>query len=136
MDNYLENKLNMKITNIFKSKGEKFFREQEEKITLNILKKKNIVVALGGGAFINKNIRNEVLKNHLSFWLNLNTDIILKRIKNNNKRPLTINASNNDLKNMIKIRTKYYSKALFKINCDNQTKMQIVNQILDIYENN
>ena len=136
VDNYLENKLNMKITNIFKSKGEKFFREQEEKITLNILKKKNIVVALGGGAFINKNIRNEVLKNHLSFWLNLNTDIILKRIKNNNKRPLTINASNNDLKNMIKIRTKYYSKALFKINCDNQTKMQIVNQILGIYENN
>ena len=86
VDNYLENKLNMKISNIFKSKGEKFFREQEEKITLNILKKKNIVVALGGGAFINKNIRNEVLKNHLSFWLNLNTDIILKRIKNNNKK--------------------------------------------------
>ena len=136
VDNYLENKLNMKISNIFKSKGEKFFREQEEKITLNILKKKNIVVALGGGAFINKNIRNEVLKNHLSFWLNLNTDIILKRIKNNNKRPLTINASKNDLKSMIKIRSKYYSKALFKINCDNQTKMQIVKQILDIYEDN
>ena len=59
----------MKISKIFSSKGEKFFRELEEKKTLNLLKKKNSVIALGGGAFLNQNIRGEILKNHLSFWL-------------------------------------------------------------------
>ena len=136
VDNYIENKLNMKISDIFKKEGEKFFREQEEKETLNLLKKKNIIVALGGGAFVNKNIRNEVIKNHLSFWLKLKSDILLKRIKNSVKRPLAINTTNNYLKNMIKDRSKFYSKALFHIDCNNYTKKEIVNKILDTYENN
>ena len=136
VDNYIEKKIGMKISDIFKNDGEKFFREQEEKITLNILKKKSVVIALGGGAFLNKNIRKEVLKNHLSFWLKVNSDIILNRIKNSAKRPLTINASNSELRNMIKTRTKFYSKSLFKIDCNNQNKNQIVNAFLDIYEDN
>ena len=134
VDNYIETKMDMKISNIFKTKGEDFFRKEEEKNTLNILKKEKVVIALGGGAFINKKIRNEVLKNHLSFWLKLDGDILISRIKKSVKRPLAINASNFDLKNMIKNRTKYYSKALYKIDCNNQSKREIVDKILDIYE--
>ena len=136
VDNCIENKLNMKISNIFKNKGEKFFREFEEKITLDILKKKRVVVALGGGAFINKNIRREILKNHQSFWLKLNSDILIKRIKSSIKRPLAYNIPNIDLKNMIKDRTKHYEKALFKIDCDDLTKKEIINKFLNIYETN
>ena len=135
VDNYIETKMDMKISNIFKNKGEEFFRKEEEKITLNILKKERAVIALGGGAFINKKIRNEVLKSHLSFWLKLDSDILLSRIKNSVKRPLAINASTFDLKNMIKNRSKYYSKALYKINCDNKSKKEVVDKILNIYEN-
>ena len=136
IDNYIEKKLNMKISNIFKNKGEKFFREYEEKITLDILKKKGIEIALGGGAFINKNIRKEVLKNHQSFWLKLNSEILIKRIKTSIKRPLAYNTPVADLKDMIKDRTKYYEKALFRINCDELTKKEITDKILNIYENN
>ena len=136
VDDCIEDKLNMKISNIFKNKGESFFRNYEEKITLNILKKKGIVVALGGGAFMNKNIRNEIIKNHLSFWLKLNSDILIKRIKNSIKRPLAFNASNDEIKNMIKDRAKFYSKAQFEIDCNNLTKKEVVDKILDIYEGN
>ena len=136
IDNHIENNLGMKISKIFKDKGEKFFREYEEKITLNILKKNNIVIALGGGAFLNKNIRNEILKNHFSFWLKLESDILIKRIKNSSKRPLAYNISDIELKNMIKVRSKIYSKALYKINCNNLNKTEIVNKIINIYETN
>ena len=136
IDKQIEKKLEMKISNIFNNKGERFFRSYEEKITLDILKKKNIVIALGGGAFMNKNIRNEILKNHVSFWLKLRSDILIKRIKNSTKRPLAINSSNIDLKNMIKDRSKFYSKALFDIDCNNKPKSEIVNKIINIYENN
>ena len=134
VDNYIEKKLDMKISEIFQTKGEVFFRKEEEKITLNILKKKRGVVALGGGAFINESIRNEVLKNHISFWLELDSDIVLNRIRNSAKRPLTVNKTNSELKKMKKKRAKYYSKALFKIDCNNKTKKEIVNKILDVYE--
>ena len=136
IDNYIENNLGMKISKIFKNKGEKFFREYEEKITLNILKKNNIVIALGGGAFLNKNIRNEILKNHFSFWLKLESDILIKRIKNSTKRPLAYNISDIELKNMIKERSKIYSKALYKINCNNLNKTEIMNKVINIYETN
>ena len=136
IDNHIENNLGMKISKIFKNKGEKFFREYEEKITLNILKKNNIVIALGGGAFLNKNIRNEILKYHFSFWLKLDSDILIKRIKNSTKRPLAFNISDIELRNMIKERSKIYSKALYKINCNNLNKTKIMNKIINIYETN
>ena len=136
IDNHIENNLGMKISKIFKNKGEKFFREYEEKITLNILKKNNIVIALGGGAFLNKNIRNEILKNHFSFWLKLESDILIKRIKNSTKRPLAYNISDIELKNMIKERSKIYSKALYKIDCNNLSKTEIINKVINIYETN
>ena len=136
IDNHIENYLGMKISKIFKNKGEKFFREYEEKITLNILKKKKIVIALGGGAFLNKNIRNEILKNHFSFWLKLEDSMLIKRIKNSAKRPLAYNISDIDLKNMIKERSKIYSKALYKIDCNNLNKTEIINKIINIYETN
>ena len=136
IDNHIENNLGMKISKIFKNKGEKFFREYEEKIKLNILKKNNIVIALGGGAFLNKNIRNEILKNHFSFWLKLESDILIKRIKNSTKRPLAYNISDIELKNMIKERSKIYSKALYKIDCNNLSKTEIINKVINIYETN
>ena len=136
VDHYIENKLKMKISNIFKNKGEKFFREYEEKITLELMKIKGIVVSLGGGAFLNKNIRNEILKYHFSFWLKLDSDILIKRIKNSTKRPLAYNISDIELKNMIKERSKIYSKALYKIDCNNLSKTEIINKVINIYETN
>ena len=62
----IEKKYSMKISQIFKKKGEKFFRIEEEKEVLKSLNKDNCVIALGGGAFINKTIRNNVLGNLLS----------------------------------------------------------------------
>ena len=50
----IEEKCSMKISEIFKKKGEEFFRLEEEKEVLETLKKSNCVIALGGGAFMKK----------------------------------------------------------------------------------
>ena len=135
IDRYIEKELDMKISKFFKEKGEKIFREIEEKITLSILKKERIVIALGGGAFLNKNIRNEILSNHLSIWLKWDNEILIKRIKNSPQRPLAFNASSNELNKLIKNRSTVYSLAANKVNCNNLTKTQIVNKVIEIYEN-
>ena len=102
IDREIEKKLNTTIIKIFENKGEDYFRKVEEKITLKKLKLKSSVISLGGGAFINKNIRNEVINNHLSFWLNWKSEILLERIKNNKKRPLTIDTSDDELIDLVK----------------------------------
>ena len=134
IDNLIEKKLDLNISKIFEIKGEKFFREFEEKTTLNILKKKNVVISLGGGAFLNRNIRTEVLKNHLSFWLKNDAKIIINRIINNPKRPIAFNSTKNELLNLIKKRSKIYSKSMYNIVCDKLTKKEIAKKIIDIYE--
>ena len=136
IDNVLENEAKMKISEIFETKGEKFFRNLEEKITLKVLNSTNNVISLGGGSFINEKIRKEVLKNNFSFWLNCNAQILLKRIKNNKKRPIAFNLSEDELEKLIEKRAKIYSKAQFKINCYKLAKGEIVKKILKIYESN
>tara|TARA_B100000989_G_scaffold296962_1_gene281406 strand:+ start:665 stop:1189 length:525 start_codon:yes stop_codon:yes gene_type:complete len=134
VDNYIENKLNLKITQIFKEKGEKFFREFEEMSTLEILKNSNVVISLGGGAFLNNKIRNQILSNHISFWLKLDSNTIIKRIKNSQKRPLASKSSKEQLINLIKKRSNIYAKAMYTINCNDLSKNEIVKEILNIYE--
>ena len=64
VDKIIENETGFKIHNIFEKKGELYFRDLEEKISLKLLKNKRKIIALGGGGFINKNIRREVLNNN------------------------------------------------------------------------
>ncbi len=136
IDNEIEINLKKTIKKIFEEKGENYFRKVEEQTTLKKLRLNNTVISLGGGAFINKHIRKEILKNHLSFWLNWDKKILLNRIKNNKKRPLTINASEYDLIKLMKKRDDIYSKALYEIKCDNLTKNEIADKIIKIYETN
>tara|TARA_Y100000768_G_scaffold204041_1_gene153642 strand:- start:691 stop:1203 length:513 start_codon:yes stop_codon:yes gene_type:complete len=136
IDREIEKKFKTKIKKIFEYKGEDYFRKIEEQTTLKKLKLNSSVISIGGGAFINKNIRQEVLKNHLSFWLNWNIETLLDRIKNSKKRPLTIGASDDELINLAKKRFRFYSKATYEVKCDNLSKNQIVNNIIEIYETN
>jgi len=136
IDKEIEKNLNITIKKIFEVKGENYFRKIEEQTTLKKLKLNSTVISLGGGAFINNNIRKEILKNHLSFWLNWDDKTLLNRIKNSKKRPLAINATDTELIDLIKKRSNIYSKALYEIKCDNLTKIEIVKKIVEIYETN
>ena len=136
IDKCIKKKIELNIPQIFKIKGEKYFRKVEEEITLSTLKKKNIVISLGGGGFMNVKIRDEILKNHVSFWLHLDQETIIKRIKNNYKRPIAFNSTDNELISLIKKRSKIYSKAMYTIDCNNLTKKEITRKILSVYETN
>ena len=134
IDNIIEIETGMKIFEIFEKKGEEFFREIEKNISLKILKKNNSVVSLGGGAFQNNEIRKEVLNGNISIWLKWNYQTLLKRIIDKPHRPLAYNIEKKELIELMKKRSKFYKKALYKINCENLNKNKIINKILNINE--
>ena len=136
VDSIVEKEAGFKISEIFKKKGENYFRKLEEKITLQLLKSQNTIVSLGGGGFINRNIRNQVLKYHLSFWLNWENSTLINRIIKSKNRPIAFNSNVSEIKKMIMDRSKFYSMANFRVNCENLSKNKIVNKIKDIYEKN
>ena len=134
IDKIIENETKMKITEIFKIKGENFFRNLEEKTTIKLLNFSNAVISLGGGGFINEVIRKETNTKSKTFWLDWNLDTLISRIRKRNNRPVALALNNNELKNLIIKRSKYYSKAKYKINCQKLTKPEIIKKILNLYE--
>ena len=131
----IEKKCSMKISEIFKKKGEKFFRIEEEKEVLKSLTKNNCVIALGGGAFVNESIRNSILKNAISMWLDNDLVTLNKRIKWNENRPL-LDKKNNQKKinKLYTERKNIYELANHKIVCDNLSKEDVANKIIIFYE--
>ena len=136
IDKIIENETKMKITEIFKIKGENFFRNLEEKTTIKLLNFSEVIISLGGGGFINETIRKEANTKSKTFWLNWNLDTLISRIRKKNNRPVALALNNNELKNLIVKRSKYYSKAKYKINCQNLTRSEIIKKILNLYECN
>ena len=136
VDMAIEKKLSLSIAEIFKKNGEEYFRKVEEKETIDFIYKKNFVIALGGGAFINKNIRDASSKNCVSFWLDLDAKTIYQRIKVNMKRPLlNYNTTEQEIGKLYEARKKIYSLSDFRIDCNSKVEDKVIEEILTIYEN-
>ena len=123
------------INLIFKNKNEAYFRKLENDVSLKQLKKTDVVISLGGGAFLNKSIRRAVKSSSISFWLDVGVQELIKRLKKSNKRPLLFKKGLNET--VLKIyleRKKTYSQADFKIKCNFLKPNLIVEKILKIYE--
>ena len=136
IDRIIEEKEGSSINIIFKNKGENYFRMLENKTTLGELKKDSSVISLGGGAFLNKNIRRAVKKFSFSFWLDVNLNILINRLKRSKKRPLLFKKNIGEALGKIYFeRKKIYSEADFKVKCDKLKTDTIVGKILKIYEN-
>ena len=132
IDQLIEIQEGMTISDIFQKKGESFFRKFEERISIQNLKKSNSVISLGGGAFINKKIQKEVLKNHISIWLRWDNKNLISRIKNSHKRPIAIQLNDIDLNKLIDDRSKTYSKAKYQIKCDRLSKLELTRKIIEL----
>ena len=135
IDLNIKKKNSMTITEIFEKKGENFFRKEEEKEVLKSLKKNNCVIALGGGAFVNKTVRENILKNAISIWLDTDIETLNNRIRKNCKRPLLKKENNQaKLKEIYKERKKIYKLADHKIECSRLNKQNIAEKITALYE--
>jgi shikimate kinase len=112
VDKIIEVEAKKTIKEIFDEDGEEYFRNLEEQITINILKQKETIVSLGGGAIINKKIRDSIKKNSYNIYLKVDVDILTKRLQNSRTRPLIYKKNlKKELINLINKREKFYQKA-------------------------
>tara|TARA_Y100001970_G_scaffold277283_1_gene381205 strand:- start:585 stop:1118 length:534 start_codon:yes stop_codon:yes gene_type:complete len=115
-DLLIEESVGKKIGEIFKIYGEDYFRKCEKKVVLDVLKLQNVVISLGGGSILDKEIRKVMEKNSFTIYLEVKIDELSKRLEKSKKRPLLENKNiKNKLNNLLKYRKKYYNKADLKI---------------------
>ena len=92
LDSYIENKEDMSIPEIFKIKGEIYFRKLESQCLKEILAKdEDIVLSLGGGTPVYANNMREIIDNQdvISVYLKLQLDeLVSKLFQQRSSRPL------------------------------------------------
>jgi shikimate kinase len=78
----------MKIHEIFAEHGEPYFRAGEARVIARLLKGGPQVLATGGGAFVNPEIRAAIGASGISIWLKADFEVLMKRIRRRHDRPL------------------------------------------------
>tara|TARA_B110000438_G_scaffold300053_1_gene351554 strand:- start:718 stop:1272 length:555 start_codon:yes stop_codon:yes gene_type:complete len=131
-DRLIEKKQLKKITELFNIYGEVGFRTIEEKTILSLPLSEKMVLSLGGGAILNKKIRIFLKKNFTTVFLDVNISMITQRLKNSYNRPLLTNVNiEKKIKELDKLRRKYYLLADIKIKNSNDLEHTFLNFIAD-----
>lgn len=87
-DNEVETAAGRSIAEIFEAFGEADFRDGERRVIARLLDEGPMVLATGGGAFMNVETRNLIREKAISVWLKADVDILARRVARKETRPL------------------------------------------------
>ena len=136
LDTEISKQNNPQNAQIFKKKGEIFFRKTEKEVLEKILSsEKNIILSLGGGTPCYYNNIDRINEKTISVFLKTNVKTLAQRLlSEKDKRPLIQNISNEDLPEFIAKhlfeRNPFYNQAKITINTDNLSAREIAEEIL------
>ena len=127
---------NRSINDIFEKDGEETFRNIEKSVVENVSEENNMIISTGGGVVLNKTNTDNLKKNGILFYLKTSPEIIAKRLKNDNTRPLLkTDDIINKLRKMLDVRGKLYKEADFTVNTDSLSPEQAAEFIVKEYKN-
>ncbi|PPD44992.1 MAG: 3-dehydroquinate synthase [Methylocystis sp.] len=78
----------MTIPEIFAKYGEQYFRDGERRVIMRLLNSGQIVLATGGGAFMDPRTRERIGERAVSIWLDADLNTLMKRVRRKSDRPL------------------------------------------------
>jgi shikimate kinase len=130
-DSEIEERAGMTISELFEMHGEAYFRAGEARVLARLLDGGPQVLATGGGAFMNANTRTLIGVKGISVWLKAEFDLLLRRIKRRDDRPLL---QTNDpaarLKELIEERYPTYAQADLTVHSREVPHETIVEEII------
>jgi shikimate kinase len=88
-DTEIETAAGMTIPEIFAQRGETEFRNGERRVISRILTTRSpLVLATGGGAFMNAETRARIADLGISIWLKAEPEVLMRRVRKRSNRPL------------------------------------------------
>jgi shikimate kinase len=124
-DTEIENAAGMTIPEIFDKHGEPYFRAGEKRVIARLLDNGPQVLATGGGAVMDQNTRDLIHIKGISVWLRADLDVLIKRTKRRNDRPLA-----EKLKDLLPQREPVYSMSDIVVQSRDEPHETIIDEIL------
>lgn len=116
VDHYIEEKTGLKIKDIFREKGEAWFRNAETETIKELAGLEKVIIATGGGLPCHGDNMKILKEDGLIVYLKLTSKELFNNLKSSKKnRPLMTNKSDEEMKKtikkMLKKREPYYNQA-------------------------
>jgi shikimate kinase len=124
-DTEIESAAGMTISEIFGKHGEPYFRAGEARVIARLLDKGPQVMATGGGAVMDQNTRDLIHIKGISVWLKADVDVLIKRTKRRNDRPLA-----EKIKDLLPLREPLYALSDIVVQSRDEPHDTIVDEIM------
>ena len=115
----------MTIPEIFEKHGEPYFRAGEARVIARLLDNGPQVLATGGGSVMDPQTRALIGQKSISIWLKADIDVLLKRTKRRNDRPLV-----EKIKDLLPVREPIYAQADIIIQSRDEPHDTIIDEIM------
>ena len=131
-DEEIERAAGLSVKDIFAKYGEGEFRAGERRVIGRLLQEPPLVLATGGGAFMDAQTRAQILARSISLWLKADLDLLEKRVSRRNTRPL-LNTGNprEILSRLMAERYPVYAQANLTIEARDVPQSAMVQIIID-----
>ena len=129
-DRLIEQDHGCSIAEIFRQHGEEHFRRAERNMILRLIGKETSVIAVGGGAFVNDEVRQTLIAKAVTIWLDTPFELVLPRLKSSQSRPLASTRSEAELKALYEERRGAYRQAHIHIDTSDADIERIVDDIV------
>lgn len=134
MDREVEKVCGMTIAQLFKKYGEIRFRSEEHLIAQKLSRKKNLVIATGGGVVLNQENINALKSNGILVCLDAEPEVIWSRVsRKKGTRPLLRRDFQvEDIEKMLNERKDYYALANYRVDTSGKEASQIAQEIIGL----
>lgn len=115
-DREIEKAAGMTISDIFETHGEAEFRSGERKVIARLLDESPLVLATGGGAYMDRSTRKLLSRKATTIWMRADLDVLVKRCSRRSNRPILKSGDPREiLAGLIETRYPVYAKADIEI---------------------
>ena len=134
-DDEIERAAGMTISDIFARFGEAHFRDGERRVIERLLTGEPLVLATGGGAFMNDQTRALIQKSGVSIWLDADIPTLVERVARRSHRPLLKDRDPGDvLRELAAVRNPIYAEAHIRVSSASNPHDYTVRAILEALE--
>ena len=129
LDADIERSERVAVREIFRQSGEPHFRQLEREHLKRLSVLDNVVIALGGGAYVDPENRSVVDTTGMSVWLKVSLANVFTRVTMDGTRPLF--AGSGATERLYAERTPFYTMAQLHVSTDNRSPREIADEIAD-----
>ena len=129
VDALIEARERRPVSEIFARAGEPYFRSVEREILKVLLPLRHVVVATGGGTFVEADNRGAINMDGLSVWLDVPIDVVLARLPADGRRPLA--ADRAQMERLFMTRRVAYAQAHLRVDVGSASADEIAERIAD-----